>query len=228
MLNKFPIMHLIGSTKIENEQKNKESNFATLKTDASFSSVKIGTHISTPDEEKLSEYQGKTKAIKIIDEYDPTNGLGDERYVHIVSSSDPTHDLGWINKKDISMFDTGGYTGEWGSDGKAAILHEKELVLNKDDTKNILDAVNIIRNIGDIAENINQALFNGLQKMINKFIPSSSSLTGNIDTNKQEQTLDQNVHITAKFPNVTDAREVENALNNLVNVATQYAFEKKK
>ena len=56
---------------------------------------------------------------------------------------------------------------------------------------------------------------------LNKFIPSSSSLIGNIDTNKQEQTLDQNVHITAEFPNVTDAREVENALNNLVNVASQ-------
>ena len=64
--------------------------------------------------------------------------------------------------------------------------------------------------------------------MINKFIPRSLSLIGNINTNKQEQILDQNVHITAEFPNVTDAREVENALNNLVNVATQYAFEKKK
>ena len=28
-----------------------------------------------------------------------------------------------------SMYASGGYTGEWGSDGKLAILHEKELVL---------------------------------------------------------------------------------------------------
>lgn len=225
------IEDLTGSIKtlVNEATKEKKNNLglATLKTDAKFSSVKVGTHISTPDEEELFEYQGKIHAIKIIDEYDPTNGLGDERYVHIVSSDDPTKDLGWINKKDISMFDTGGYTGEWGAEGKAAILHEKELVLNKNDTENILDAVNIIRNIGDIAENINQALFNGLQKMINKFIPSSVSI-GNVGIDKQEQRLDQNVHITAEFPNVTDAREVENALNNLVNVATQYAFEKKK
>jgi hypothetical protein len=31
-------------------------------------------------------------------------------------------------------FDTGGYTGKWGPEGKLATLHEKELVLNKQDT----------------------------------------------------------------------------------------------
>ena len=36
-----------------------------------------------------------------------------------------------------------------------------------------------------------------------------------------EDTLEQNVHIDATFPNVKDAREVEEALNNLVNVASQ-------
>jgi len=36
-----------------------------------------------------------------------------------------------------------------------------------------------------------------------------------------EDTLEQNVHIDATFPNVRDAREVEEALNNLVNVASQ-------
>ena len=42
---------------------------------------------------------------------------------------------------------TGGYTGEWGASGKLAFLHEKELVLNKEDTENILAAVGIIRSI---------------------------------------------------------------------------------
>ena len=41
---------------------------------------------------------------------------------------------------------TGGYTGNWNSsDGKIAMLHEKELVLNKEDTSNILSAVDLIR-----------------------------------------------------------------------------------
>ena len=166
----------------------------------------------------------RSSALEPVDTW--TNGMN-VNYV-LLAEKESGKKVGWMEESKWEQFDTGGYTGEWGSDGKVAILHEKELVLNKDDTENILKAVNIIRNIGDIAENINQALFNGLQKMVNKFIPSSSSLIGNIDTNKQAQTLDQNVHITAEFPNVTDAKEVENALNNLVNVATQYAFDKKK
>jgi len=42
---------------------------------------------------------------------------------------------------------TGGYTGAWGPEGRMAILDEKELVLNKDDTKNFLDATAILRTI---------------------------------------------------------------------------------
>ena len=38
------------------------------------------------------------------------------------------------NLKSIGQFDTGGYTGSWGPEGKLAMLHEKEMVLNKDDT----------------------------------------------------------------------------------------------
>jgi hypothetical protein len=37
-------------------------------------------------------------------------------------------------------YDTGGYTGDF-SDEKLAFLHQKELVLNQDDTSNILSAV---------------------------------------------------------------------------------------
>jgi hypothetical protein len=45
----------------------------------------------------------------------------------------------------LTSLDTGGYTGSWGSEGKIAMLHEKELVLNADDTENLLNAVGIIR-----------------------------------------------------------------------------------
>src|SRR5690606_35848441 len=47
----------------------------------------------------------------------------------------------------IAGFDTGGYTKSFGSSGKLAVLHEKELVLNKVDTENILNTVGIVRNI---------------------------------------------------------------------------------
>jgi hypothetical protein len=34
--------------------------------------------------------------------------------------------------------------------------------------------------------------------------------------------LEQNVHIEASFPGVTDRNEIEEAFNNLVNKASQY------
>jgi hypothetical protein len=47
----------------------------------------------------------------------------------------------------FTSMDTGGYTGECGSSGKFAMLHEKELVLNAKDTANFLDALNISRDL---------------------------------------------------------------------------------
>ena len=102
---------------------------------------------------------------------------------------------------------TGGYTGDWhSSEGKLAILHEKELVLNKEDTKNMLDAVGIIRSM---VTNTGRSLGN----MLNY---NSLALAGTGDT------LQQQVHIDASFPNVTDHNEIELAINNLVNSASQY------
>lgn len=57
---------------------------------------------------------------------------------------------GWVWKKDLEGFDTGGYTGEWGQEGRLAVLHEKEIVLNKDDTQKILDAVQIANSMQDV------------------------------------------------------------------------------
>jgi TP901 family phage tail tape measure protein len=47
-------------------------------------------------------------------------------------------------------YKTGGYTGDWGSsEGRPAILHEKELVLNKFDTANLLKVIDVTRNLID-------------------------------------------------------------------------------
>lgn len=42
----------------------------------------------------------------------------------------------------------------------------------------------------------------------------------------KSETLDQNVHIDATFPNVTDHSEIEAAFDNLINKASQYANRK--
>lgn len=111
-----------------------------------------------------------------------------------------------------SQYDTGGYTGEWGQDGKLAVLHQKELVLNASDTSNMLDIVNIVR---DIVQQIDaQALYSRGRRFD---LPR-------IET--RAETLEQNVHIEANFPNATSHQEIEQAFDNLINLASQYANKK--
>lgn len=111
-----------------------------------------------------------------------------------------------------AKFDTGGYTGAWGSSGRMAMLHEKELVLNKQDTTNLLSSVDILRGISKTLD---------LQAISARM--ASSGLLSSVGINtKTPQAVQQDVHISATFPNVSDSREIEEALNNLVNEAVQY------
>lgn len=117
--------------------------------------------------------------------------------------------LGWIKKSGIVGYATGGYTGDWAnSEGKLAMLHKKELVLNAGDTENMLNAISIVR---DITANLNAGLLERL----------AGITAGVFNAHNQGDILEQSVHITADFPNVTNAKEIEDALNNLVNRASQ-------
>lgn len=125
--------------------------------------------------------------------------------------------------KGIVGYATGGYTGEWGNDGRLAILHQKELVLNQDDTRNMLGAVNILRqmagSIGDqLASNASLAAYNAGHSLSNVPIGLSGGSAG---------VVQQVVSIDATFPDVKSAYEIELALNNIVNDAAQYASKKK-
>lgn len=110
-------------------------------------------------------------------------------------------------------YDTGGYTGDWNSsEGKLAVLHEKEIVLNKMDTKNILDVVSMVREM-------TSSSLRGANGMMSGMMEALASVTNNSTSNNQ------NVHITAEFPNVRVASEIEEAFNNLTNIASQHAFQ---
>ena len=123
---------------------------------------------------------------------------------------------------DLFKFDTGGYTGDWKSkQGKLAVLHEKELVLNKEDTKNMLNIVNEVREItAQKAFNLTNELSTLIEKVINE---RSNSVQG-IITSQDNQPIEQKVSIQASFPGVKQAYEIEKALNNLVNIASQKAY----
>ena len=121
--------------------------------------------------------------------------------------------LGWIKKTDIVGYDTGGYTGDWNSgDGRLAMLHKKELVLNAHDTDNMLNAITILR---DLTANLGASL-------INKMASITSGNIGTIGQGMPGAGLEQSVVINAEFPNATSAREIEDAINNLVNRASQH------
>lgn len=117
--------------------------------------------------------------------------------------------------KYVSQFgyNTGGYTGSWGPDGRLGVLHQKEIVLNSDDTENFLAAINLVRDITKMID---------LEVMRSQMSAMSIAAFGN--GFGQGGTLDQNVHIEASFPNVQDHREIEEAINNLINTASQYAY----
>lgn len=115
---------------------------------------------------------------------------------------------------ELRSFDTGGYTGEWGNGGRVAMLHEKELVLNQVDTKNILDVVSIVR---ELQSNLN------LQSLIDA-IPNLSTSS----VNNNSESVSQNISIMAEFKDATTANEIQTALENIMNVAVQRVNTNKK
>lgn len=116
---------------------------------------------------------------------------------------------------DAIFFDTGGYTGAWdGTEGKFAVLHQKELVLNQDDTENILSAVDAVREIGDVDSAITSAVDDSIADWA-----ALSDIAAAQTLDAATDTIEQQVTIEATFPNVTSSSKIEDAFNNLVNIA---------
>ena len=120
---------------------------------------------------------------------------------------------GWVKKTDLVGFDTGGYTGEWGPYGKMAMVHEKELILNPHDTDNLLTSIEFLSRILEIID----------LQTVNSQI-GGTLISPSMDNNSS--VIEQNVHIEATFPGVTDRHELEEAFNNLINTSAQYANHK--
>ena len=124
----------------------------------------------------------------------------------------------FLQQMGLPTFKTGGYTGSWGPSGRLAIIHEKELILNQDDTNSL---INIIREYGKLkSNNINSMdIFNS---SFNDIITKFKSIINKINFNNQDRIAAQQVSIEASFPNVSVASEIEDAFNDLLNRAAQY------
>ena len=116
--------------------------------------------------------------------------------------------------EDVAEAADGGYTGSWGSEGKFLKVHEKELILDKEDTANLLSTIKVMDNIIKAIDMASAA-----QAFSHSISPSNLPSTGDV--------LQQEVTIHAEFPNVKDRSEIESALENLISRASQYAGRRK-
>ena len=119
---------------------------------------------------------------------------------------------GWIK-----TYKTGGYTGTWadgipGTDnGRLAILHQKELVLNEEQTKDILAAAQLVKSMTTALQN---SVFSNIASGLGSVFAKSDF----------SQPIEQSVVINADFPAAESAAEIRMALEDLSNQASMYAF----
>lgn len=135
-------------------------------------------------------------------------------------SINPWHQYASVEGQEVIIpgYDTGGYTGNWNSSqGKLAMLHEKELVLNKEDTKNILGTVELVRKLSQKID---------LNAQTARYAFNYHPIINNPKLTDRELQVNQTVSITAEFPNAQNRTEIEEAFTTLINQASQFANQK--
>ena len=165
------------------------------------------TDMNNPVRSKVLQIDDANKKVLV---YDESKGQNYKRWVSIDNLSHL--DRIPLQLRSYTSLDTGGYTGEWGPEGRWAMLHQKEIVLNAHDTENLLFAVDMVRQLVTKLDFNALSMANGL----NGLIATTMLHTGG-------QQLEQNVTITAEFPNARDKEEIQAAFGDIINLAAQYA-----
>ena len=145
----------------------------------------------------------------LINDYNAQRAFSAEHSPHYLNADPERIIEAMLSSSFIKAFDTGGYTGEWGNGGKLAMLHEKEIILNKSDTQNLLTSIEIVRSIAQQLDALSQ-----YQRMFD--------ISAMLHWPNGNQPIEQNVYITAEFPDATDRHELEEAFNTLMNYSSQY------
>ena len=136
------------------------------------------------------------------------------------------------------LYKSGGYTGDWvqgipGTDnGRLAVLHPKELVLNQADTTNILNAVDSMRElvgsqgIGDFS-GITESIISSARMTANILAQvgtsALSALASTVNNNSETQNY-RNMTVNADFSGVRSADAIYQALMELDNYGSQQAY----
>lgn len=152
--------------------------------------------------------------------YSRENQASGKQETNVFLAAKDAHDQYPYQNYVITKMNTGGYTGEWNNgneDGKLALLHQKELVLNSNDTKNILNAVDMVRQLSSLS--IEQMIANAIAGAL-KGLNDIGNVSNVSNTNSSN--TNNNISIYADFPNANDVNEIKEALLSLPNLANQY------
>lgn len=123
-----------------------------------------------PNEDFKKYLQNKKDYEEGKRQQEAANQNSELRKRYNISSDDYTYE----QLKRVSRFDTGGLTPAFGHNPKLAWLDEKELVLNKVDTSNLLKVVDITRNIiGQIKSSFD------FSKLVPSSVATPAGTTGN-------------------------------------------------
>ena len=133
----------------------------------------------------------------------------------------------WFREAQLVPYDTGGYTGEWDSSGRVAMLHQKELVLNADDTENILEVVQLTRDMASLTSSVGSAVMEGVKMMLYDLMDIKAP-ANNIAMIPETANEENIFNITAEFPNANDVTSIREAILSLPNMASQYLSQNKK
>ncbi|WP_342534787.1 phage tail tip lysozyme [Lysinibacillus sp. FSL K6-0057] len=193
------------STNIDNMKNTFKTYVDDLKNLAQEAQNALNMLMSLQEEikEKSNKKVYTTDEFKALDSSSKKDVLNDPNsYVSFNGKDISLKDVATMSQKELEDkygLATGGYTGEFGSQGKLAFLHEKEIVLNKEDTKNLLKAVDLNRNFTNHFNPVN------FKNMINPI----------------QQTTSQIFKINSlSFPNVTNSNQIQDAIKNLPKIAT--------
>lgn len=119
-------------------------------------------------------------------------------------------------------YKTGGYTGEQADDsGRLAMLHQKELVLNADDTENFLKGITMIRDMSSLNGSISNAIISAIGGMALSLGNVKAGI-GPSMTSSSTSTDNNIFNITAEFPNANDVDDIREAILSLPNYVSQY------
>ena len=146
---------------------------------------------------------------------------------HSASGSLVNYDSMKYSSYQLIGYDTGGYTGDWGTNegnlmannGKLAWLHQKELVLNQSDTSNILAAVQAVRSM---TENFRNGAFEDLVSTLSNY--GSDLIAKPAVDMAANGTTEFNVECV--FPNATNVEQIQQAILGLPEQVSQFTYRK--